>query len=203
MADHKRWVKIWTNILDHPRIASLPAEDFKRWVWIMSATAAYGTGGTLRGPESWFRRFLFLPDGEPIPDAIERLPGMTVTRDGATDEHMAHNNGQMGGVWRDGDYTVTVKHWHRYQEDTTAAARMAALRAKKRIEEKTPQTPRKPRKFSLAPKPEPPPAEPPHGGSPGPVACANGGAGYGEAMREEVNRIGRRLGFDVPPMDGR
>jgi hypothetical protein len=123
MADQKRWFKVWVTLLID--MDNLSDELIGQWTRLGCRIAAVGTNGTVTF-DTWdhLARFLRV--------TVDRAHGVFIALPSI--EIVESKN-------RDGRVSVTMKNWHKYQEDSTAASRMRALRSKKRGEEKRREVP--------------------------------------------------------------
>jgi hypothetical protein len=121
MGDQQKWFKLWHSGLSDDKIAALPPA--LRWAWaaLGAHTKVHGTGGrVIIGLQN---EVLAAAMGIAVGDLVtivKRLPHLDVEE----------------GEKRHGEFTVTWRNWRKYQEDSTAAARQRASRAKRRGEEK-------------------------------------------------------------------
>ena len=121
MADQGRWFKLWVSALSDGHLLQLAPEI--RWAWaaLGAHTKEQGTRGVVTIPLT--DTVLAAKMGvttETLLVTVRLLPHLTV------------EEGKNG----DGTFTVTWHNWPKYQEDTTGAKRMQALRSKRRREEK-------------------------------------------------------------------
>jgi hypothetical protein len=121
MGDQGRWFKLWVTAPSDDSIQALcPA---LRWAW--AALGCYmkvhGTHGrvVLNGSNTVLAAEMGVP-AEHLVETIRALPHVHVEE----------------GKNRYGMFTVTWQNWAKYQEDSTVAQRMVALRSKRRREEK-------------------------------------------------------------------
>lgn len=122
MADRKRWFKLWVSICTDPQMKELPLDAIARFALLGAYIADHGTSGTLTvpGEAKGLCELLRVPDAVTARALLTMLPNVRV------DEAKTHY----------GMFTVTLSNWRKYQEDTTVAERMRALRSKRRGEEK-------------------------------------------------------------------
>lgn len=122
MADNGRWFKVWTSILDDPDFQELTLEQIGRWVLLGAMTKFVGDRGELvvNGSARRLAEVLRCEASE-IETVVNALP-----------------NVHFGPSKRvNGKRAVTWANWRKYQEDSTTAERVKALRAKRRGEEST------------------------------------------------------------------
>lgn len=135
MSDQMRWFKLWYSALSDDRLLQL--DPALRWAWaVMGAhTKLHGTHGKVS-----------IMDKNPV---LAAQMGVSPLRLRVTIEALPHV--KTGPLDRYGSFTVTWSNWSKFQEDSTVAERMRALRSKRRGEEsstsdhqKQPQQPPRP-----------------------------------------------------------
>jgi hypothetical protein len=138
MADQKRWFKVWASILADPHFGELELEDVGRWALLGAYMAMHGTHGTLTVPGEGrtFCSVLRVTDLKAARAALERLPNVTVDVRANVHETSAETARNEEGQNRYGEFTVTLRNWRTYQDDSTARERMKTLRSKRRGEER-------------------------------------------------------------------
>jgi len=121
LADHKRWFKVWTTILDDPHFQELSLEDIGRWTLLGAMLASVGSRGHLASPSGArrLREVLRTDTVDDLKAALLILPNVLI-------EDKKFDNG---------DFDVIMDKWFYYQEDRTAAERVKRSRSKNRIEE--------------------------------------------------------------------
>lgn len=125
MGDQGRWFKLWHSALSDDALQALSPS--LRWAWVALGchTKVHGTDGQVQVAKA--NIVLAAQMGVPVEallDTIRGLPHVHVT---------VHNTVDVEeGTTRDGTFTVTWQNWHKYQVDSTGAARMRALRSKRR-----------------------------------------------------------------------
>lgn len=122
MADNKKWFKVWTAILadddfDSQRPGTL--ENIGRFALLGAYTALQGEAGRVEVMPDTLYRMLQVQN-------LDELKSVLLLKNVHFEE----------GKNRYGKIIVTWNKWKKYQEDSTAAERMKALRSKKRREEK-------------------------------------------------------------------
>lgn len=195
MGDQKRWFKVWVSITNDPAFGELDLIDVARWTLLGAFVAQHGTNGRLQvpGEGNSLAQLLRVAGRKALLDALRRLPNVHVeehaNRYGAPSEHIANEEGKSVN----GNFTVTLSNWRRYQEDTTAAARMRTLRAKRRREVTPTPTPVRPVTVFK----ESPP-EPPRGGGAASAEVEEVGGSLGEFM-ETLRAAAARGANPIPP----
>jgi hypothetical protein len=133
MADQGRWFKLWTNAPDDDAILALPPAI--RWAWAALGcyVKAHGTRGrvTIHAGNPALAAQMAVPP-ERLIDVIKTLPHVTTERAFSD----ALNRHSVDPQRDNGEFTVTWQNWSKYQDDSTVAERVKALRSKKRREEK-------------------------------------------------------------------
>ena len=121
MADQGRWFKLWVSALSDGHLLQLAPEI--RWAWaaLGAHTKEQGTKGVVTIPLS--DAVLAAKMGVQPCELLVTVRCLP---------HVYIEEGKNG----DGTFTVTWHNWPKYQEDTTGAQRMRALRSKRRREEK-------------------------------------------------------------------
>jgi len=121
VADLKRWFKVWSTIVHDPHFQELPLEDVARWVLVGALMVSSGEHGRLRSPGGAraLCGLLRVGDASVVKACINRLP------------HMRIEEGQSDN----GEFTVIMDNWFKYQEDSTAYERLKRSRSKRRGEE--------------------------------------------------------------------
>jgi hypothetical protein len=118
MADQKRWFKVWTSLIVD--MDALPNDVIGAWTRLGCRAALVGSQGRVIFT-GWAHLARFwnvtVDDAQRL---ASLMPNVCVTVD--VEE----------GTTRYGELTVTLKNWLKYQEDSTVAARMRALRSKRR-----------------------------------------------------------------------
>ena len=163
MADQKRWFKVWTSITANGHFAEMSLEDVGRWTLLGAATALDGDDGRLEVPGRGAElcRLLRVGSKAEALRLVMRWPSIYVSEAPVRWPH-GHDKAPVcnGAVWRGGRVVfgrcetpfeewcerydpiiVTFRNWRLYQEDSTSAARMRALRSKTRREETRRDTP--------------------------------------------------------------
>lgn len=136
MSDQMKWFKLHFTAMTDSKLGSL--DRGLRWAWaaLGAFTKAHGTGGKLSLTDTpGGLAALALAMGttpEHVHQELKKLPHITVEKS-------------------DGELTVTWKNWKKFQEDSTGADRMRALRSKRRGEENPLPTPSK---LQAPPQPE-------------------------------------------------
>ena len=122
MSDQKKWFKVWTAILSDWRFDPITENnltDLGRFAWLGAYAALHGDSGYFSLPTAYLLAKLHVTD-------LLQLNSVTALSNISFEESKTH----------DGETTVTIKKWSKYQEDSTVAERMRALRNKRRGEEK-------------------------------------------------------------------
>ena len=114
MADQLRWWKLWETALSDEKLRALPMEDCWRWAVLGVWLRVHGDGGSGFSPtphEALADIFRMVARGgrrgareqlaERVREILRRLPGVDVAD-------------VPGGI------TVRMRHWHKYQEDSSA-----------------------------------------------------------------------------------
>lgn len=120
MADQKRWFKLWCSAPSDDDLLALPLE--LRWAWAVLGcyTKEHGTRGRVKiTPSNVVLAAQMGVSVIALHDTISMLPHVQI-EEGKSDN---------------GSFTVTWDNWHKYQEDSTIAQRVARLRSKRRGEE--------------------------------------------------------------------
>lgn len=102
MGDQLRWWKLWETALFDEKLAALSMEDCWRWAVLGVLLRVHGDGGVA----TWSRRGGALVTAwrttpQRVAGIAQRLPGLDVT---VTDSTI----------------TIRMRHWHKYQEDSSA-----------------------------------------------------------------------------------
>jgi len=134
MADQKRWFKVWTSILLDPAMNSMDLADMGRWVRLGALAAAVGEHGRLVFPAGGDGLIMALrvPDLASAKCALLRLP------------HVSFEEGTNDN----GEFTVIISNWYKYQEDATGYERLKRSRSKRREDKE--KTKRRKETLSLA-----------------------------------------------------
>ena len=156
MGDQQKWFKLWQTALSDDQLMALPPE--RRWAWAALGchTKIHGTDGRveiLHGNPVLAASMGVTP--ETLFGVISALPNVRVEEGNA----------------RHGMFTVTWKHWRKYQEDSTSGERARRYRARAASRNKRRRDKRRSSSTSLPPedKKHLPPGDVQNGGAPAPI----------------------------------
>ena len=109
MANSRRWVKIWHEILTDPTFQDLSLENQARWYNLLIFISAHGDNGllTITPPSRQLVHLLHCNGYDTLISTINCLPGMV------TSHPQCNTNFSV-------TFTVTVKNWLKYQIDNSA-----------------------------------------------------------------------------------
>lgn len=137
MSDNKRWFKVWSSILVDPHHLNLTLESAGRWVRLGAMMVVSGDNGRLEitPPAKAILAVFDCPNLDALKVALNVLPNVHV-EEGKSDN---------------GEFTVIMQNWSKYQNDSTVYERVKRLRSKRRGEEKRGEEKRK--EENIPPKP--------------------------------------------------
>ncbi len=157
MADQKRWFKLWYSALSDEHLQRLPIS--LRWAWVALGvyTKVHGTGGVVEiSPANGVLCACMGVEPKTLIATLGMLPNIYIGTHPVRFPHGHEKDPVCEGQFvrgsyppivrgsdpleewceRNGSIIVTWHNWHKYQEDSTGAERSAALRSKRRGEEK-------------------------------------------------------------------
>ncbi|MFH1218223.1 MAG: hypothetical protein V1679_00055 [Candidatus Peregrinibacteria bacterium] len=109
MADNKRWFKVWNSLLTDPSFGDLPVEQIGRWTLLGALISLHGEKGKITlSKKSLFRLLRIQNDNELVlPNVIFNTPNPD-----------------------NGNITVIMNNWSKYQLDSTGYERLKRYRNK-------------------------------------------------------------------------
>lgn len=113
MGDQQKWFKLWQTALSDDQLLALPPE--RRWAWAALGchTKIHGTDGRVQ-----------ILAGNPVLAAAMGIPPETLLRVISVLPNVRVEEVDA----RNGTFTVTWKHWRKYQEDSTSGERAKRFR---------------------------------------------------------------------------
>ena len=116
MGDQQKWFKVWKSIVNDSSFQNIGLEDIGRWTLLGALMCEQGNNGKLTIiPPANLTLFLFrVSTLDQLKTALKRLPNVLL------DPPLNDN----------GNFTVTMLKWHKYQVDSTTYERIKRLRLK-------------------------------------------------------------------------
>jgi hypothetical protein len=109
MADQKKWFKAWNSILTDPAFEMLSNDYLGVWTRLGCLLSLQGNDGILKAPKEFFYKHLRCDY-----ETMMRVPNIVI-------EEVQNDNGTI---------TVSLKHWYKYQIDSTSYERVKKFRNK-------------------------------------------------------------------------
>ena len=147
MADQKKWFKVWTTILLDPHHMNMSIQNVGRWTRLGALMVSQGDNGklSLTPPAKAFCLAMECDTFEGAIDALKVLPNVQIEE----------------GKFDNGETTVSILNWFKYQVDSTGYERVKRSRYKRRGEESRVEQEKKREEITTGARPQKAEAAPP------------------------------------------
>jgi len=118
MSDHKKWFKVWMSILTDPHFINLTPKQVGRWTRLGALICQQGNDGklTIKSPSKTYQEWFDVVSFDDLIMCIKELPNVQI-------DPPKYDNGE---------YTVIMLNWRKYQLDSTGYERLKRSRCKRR-----------------------------------------------------------------------
>lgn len=121
MADQKKWFKVWMSILTDPHFINLTPKQVGRWTRLGALICQQGNDGKLliKPPSKTYQEWFDVESFSDLIMCIKELPNVQI-------DPPKYDNGE---------HTVIMLNWRKYQLDSTGYERLKRSRYKRRERE--------------------------------------------------------------------